>query len=33
MSMSVVAGLIGWLVKDDVVNAYPPDSEYVELGQ
>lgn len=33
LSMTVVAGVLGWFVKDDVVDAYPPDSEYVELGQ
>jgi len=33
MSMAVVAGLLGWLVTDDVVGEYPADSEYVELGR
>jgi hypothetical protein len=32
MSLAVVAGLIGWFLKDDVASEYPPDSEYVELG-
>ena len=32
MSMAVVAGLLGWFVKDDVVSVYPADSEYIELG-
>jgi hypothetical protein len=33
LSMSVVAGVLGWLTKDDVEGSYPADSEYVALGK